>query len=384
MAQFNDINMKHWKEYGDILTDSLWLFDKRDNSGVHSAGYHGNFIPQIPNQLFRRYTKKGDWILDPFTGSGTSLIEAQRLGRNSLGIELQKDVAEKAQDLLLEENNPETKGKIIVGDSRTVNLHSKLQPFGIDKVQFIIYHPPYWDIVKFSDNPYDLSNAESLDVFLNSLGQVIDNTAPYLEKNRYCAIVIGDKYSSGEIAPLGFYCMNLFMQRDFILKAILVKNFEETKGKTNQRAIWRYRALSSDFYIFKHEYIMVFKKTTESELIISEEPSAKIPNNKKAVLFYNGLPLAFSDYTLYCIGSGYIALCEKADRACVLCRILDEKELPFHKGACHRLITQEQNYEPKEQQVVIIKRDLYSLDEATEIIKNYANVKNAYKNLTVF
>ena len=89
---------------------------------------------------------------------------------------------------------------------------------------------------------------------------VIDNTLPCLEKNRYCAIVIGDKYANSEIVPLGFYCMNLFMQRGLKLKAILVKNFEETRSKANQHGIWRYRALASDFYIFKHEYIMVFKK----------------------------------------------------------------------------------------------------------------------------
>lgn len=89
---------------------------------------------------------------------------------------------------------------------------------------------------------------------------VIDNTMSYLEKNRYCAVVIGDKYSNQELVPLGFYTMNLFMQRGLKLKAILVKNFENTKGKTNQNAIWRYRALASDFYIFKHEYIFIFKK----------------------------------------------------------------------------------------------------------------------------
>ena len=57
-----------------------------------------------------------------------------------------------------------------------------------------------------------------------------------------------------------YYCMNLFMRKNFILKAILIKNFEETKGKSNKHAIWRYRALNSDFYVFKHEYILVFKK----------------------------------------------------------------------------------------------------------------------------
>lgn len=262
MAKYNDINMKKWKEYDDIYTDSLWVIDKRDNSGVHSAKYHGNFIPQIPNQLFRRYTKKGDYILDPFMGSGTSLIEAQRLGRNAIGIELQEEVAKEAYQKILSEKTEETasKGKVCIGDSRNIDLNKVLSSLGIDKVQFILFHPPYWDIIKFSDNPQDLSNTESLEEFLDAFGTIIDNTTSVLEKNRYCAVVIGDKYANSEIVPLGFYCMQLFQQRGFKIKAILVKNFEDTKGKSNQKAIWRYRALASDFYIFKHEYIFVFKK----------------------------------------------------------------------------------------------------------------------------
>ena len=58
-SKINDLNLNRWKEYDDIITDSLWILNKRDNSGVHHAGYWGNFIPQIPNQLLRRYTKKG-------------------------------------------------------------------------------------------------------------------------------------------------------------------------------------------------------------------------------------------------------------------------------------------------------------------------------------
>ncbi|MBU0600048.1 DNA methyltransferase, partial [bacterium] len=52
--KINDINLNQWKECTDIYTDSLWICDKRDNSGVHTAGYWGNFIPQIPNQMIKR------------------------------------------------------------------------------------------------------------------------------------------------------------------------------------------------------------------------------------------------------------------------------------------------------------------------------------------
>ena len=66
--------------------------------------------------------------------------------------------------------------------------------------------------VKFLEDPIinDLSNSETLEQFLVDLGEVIDNTCQHLEKNRYCAIVIGDKYANSQIVPLGFYCMNLF------------------------------------------------------------------------------------------------------------------------------------------------------------------------------
>lgn len=86
--KINDINLNRWKEYDDILTDSLWVLDKRDKSGAHNAGYWGNFIPQIPNQFIRRFTKQGEWVLDTFLGSGTTLIESRRLGRNADGISL--------------------------------------------------------------------------------------------------------------------------------------------------------------------------------------------------------------------------------------------------------------------------------------------------------
>lgn len=259
--KINDINLLRWKEYEEIITDSLWVFDKRDTSGAHLAWYWGNFIPQIPHQMMLRYTKKGDWVLDTFVGSGTTLIECRRLGRNGIGIELNPEIAQRAKELIEKEQNKDNVvNEIIIGDSRRIDIKQILGKYGIKQVQLLIMHPPYHDIIKFSKDKEDLSNAKNTEEFLKMFGEVIDNTTPYLEKERYFALVIGDKYSKGEWIPLGFYCMQEVLKRGYLLKSIIVKNFEETRGKRNQKELWRYRALVGGFYIFKHEYIMLFKK----------------------------------------------------------------------------------------------------------------------------
>jgi DNA modification methylase len=257
----NDINLNRWKEYEDIYTDSLWLVQRRDGSGAHSAGYWGNFIPQIPHQMMRRYTRAGDWVLDPFAGSGTTLIEAQRLGRHCIGVELRADVADRTRALIASEPNRRgVVSEIFPGDSMTIDYRGLLQRHGQRSAQLVILHPPYFDIIKFSDDPRDLSNAASVDAFLDMFGRLIDNIAPVLDAGRYLALVIGDKYARCEWIPLGFQTMNEVLRRGFTLKSIIVKNFEETAGKRNQKELWKYRALVGGFYIFKHEYIFVFRK----------------------------------------------------------------------------------------------------------------------------
>lgn len=50
--------------------------------------YPAKFIPQIPRIIIEKLSSKGDTILDPFCGSGTTLVEANLLGRNAIGIDL--------------------------------------------------------------------------------------------------------------------------------------------------------------------------------------------------------------------------------------------------------------------------------------------------------
>jgi DNA modification methylase len=259
MPNFNDSDLENWKE-SEVWTDSLWIISERDKSGKHNGFYHGNFVPQIPHQLILRYSKKGDVVFDPFVGSGTTAYEAESLGRNFIGVDIQPELIKQVGGKV---DNKDFFAELIAGDSTDKTTFDKvaeiLKKKNKNNYQLAILHPPYADIIKFSSNEKDLSNSKSLKEFLDKFAKVISNTKTLLEEGRYLAIVIADKYAQGKWIPLGFYCLNEAQKLGLTLKSIVIKNMEGNRAKQNKEGIWRYRALTSDYYIFKHEYIFIFK-----------------------------------------------------------------------------------------------------------------------------
>lgn len=261
---YNDIDLNNWKEYSHIKTDTLWEFPNRDKSNGHSYDYHGNYIPQVAHQLYERFTKKNDIVLDMFFGSGTSGIEAVNMGRRCIGVELKQEMVDYVSQKF-DAKTLVTDVNIICGDSAASDVGCKIQDrldiMGKEKAQFLVLHPPYDDIIKFSDKKEDLSNCESTDEFYDLFENVARNGFEKLEKGRFAALIIGDKYAKGQYYPLSFGCMERMNRAGFITKAVIVKDIqgnEKAKGKTAN--LWRYRALYGGFYIFKHEYIMMFQK----------------------------------------------------------------------------------------------------------------------------
>lgn len=266
VTMFNDIDLNRWKEYIDITTDSLWLLGARDKSGVHTGELHGNFIPQIPRQAMLRYSKQNEIVLDTFSGSGTTMIECRMLGRNGVGIELLPESARKSQSLINQQSNPyKVITEVVQGDSTQPETTQKVKEllqakYKKDSVQLIVMHPPYYDIIKFSNNQQDLCNAPTLEDFLNKFSEVVRNTSTLLDSKRFLVLVIGDKYGAGEWVPLGFQTMQKVIENGFRLKSIVVKNMVGNRAKRNAENLWRRRALGGGFYIFKHEYVMFFQK----------------------------------------------------------------------------------------------------------------------------
>lgn len=260
MPKINDLNLEDWKNI-DLNTDSLWVINERKKWGKHDNFYHGNFIPQIPEHFIQRYTKKGWWVLDPFLWSATTAIECENLWRNIIGIDIQEELVERAKKLI---DSEKIHTHFWVGDSGSKQMRKDIEKIlkhrKIDGVDLAILHPPYADIIKFTTKKEDLSNSGSVHKFILNFWKVLKNTHKLLKDKGYMVVVIGDKYENSQWVPLGFMCMMKAQKLGFTLKSIIVKNMEGNRGKMGAWGIWKYRALSSDYYIFKHEYILVFKK----------------------------------------------------------------------------------------------------------------------------
>ena len=258
-----NLTKENWKE-SDINVDSLWIIEERDKSGKHSNLYHGNFIPQIPNQLIKRYTEPGDTVLELFSGSGTTLFECENLERNYIGFDINKAILNYVQEKMKDCQSIKYSlcdCDVTDTDSFLKTAKEAMKRHSIEQVDMMIAHPPYLDIVKFTQDERDLSNITDIQLFLDKFVIAIKNGASLLKKGKYFAIIAGDIYKKSEVIPLAFYMMNAIKRNlNVKLKGIVVKNIEGNRGKLGSKDIWKYRALQSDYFLFKHEYIFVFKK----------------------------------------------------------------------------------------------------------------------------
>lgn len=100
-----------------------------------------------------------------------------------------------------------------------------------------------------------------MDQFLDGFEGAARHRFELREPKRFAVLVIGHIYTRGELIPFSFYCLEGIQRVGFRTKAVIVKNIEgNEQGKGCSSNLWRYRALRGGFYIFKHEYVMVFRK----------------------------------------------------------------------------------------------------------------------------
>ena len=225
---------------------SIWSFKERGEWATHKGDYPGNCSPYVVKNLLIKYSNKNDIVLDQFVGSGTTIIESLLLNRKAIGI----DINDKAINITKSRiKNIDGKYKLIRGDATKLKLKNK-------SIDFICTHPPYMDIIKYSNGIKGDISLLSGEEFYNSIKLVAKESFRVLKEKCYCAILIGDVRKNGLIVPVGFNVMELFLNEGFLLKEIIIK--EQHNCKSTDK--WIEIAKKRNFLLIQHEYIFVFQK----------------------------------------------------------------------------------------------------------------------------
>ena len=236
---------------------SVWSFPERGNWATHNPKYRGNFAPQIPRNIIEMYTEKGDFVLDPMVGAGTTLIEARLLARNALGMDINPQAVELTKNGLQFKHHPPSEQEVRVGDARDLSFLDD------DSFDLVLTHPPYMNIIRYSDGKIegDLSNIASLPKFCDEMEKIAGELFRVLKPDKYCAILIGDTRKAKHFVQLAYNVMQRFLKAGFVLKEDIIK--VQHHCKFTER--WRKKAAQDKFYLIMHEHLFVFRKPRVGE-----------------------------------------------------------------------------------------------------------------------
>jgi DNA modification methylase len=230
--------------------NTVWRFPNRGDWATHDAKYRGNWSPYIPRNIILRYSKENDLVLDQFAGGGTTLVEAKLLNRNCIDVDVNDEALKRCHAKCDFEIDNNSKITIIKSDAR------KLDFIKNDSIDLICTHPPYANIIKYSENnENDISLCKIKD-YLIEMESVANECFRVLKEDKFCAILIGDTRSKGHIVPLGFSVMKIFEDTGFKLKEIIIK--EQFNCKST--GYWKESNIKYNFLLIAHEYLFIFKK----------------------------------------------------------------------------------------------------------------------------
>ena len=201
--------------------------------------------------IILRYSQESDLVLDQFAGGGTTLVEAKLLNRDIIGVDINDIALERCKEKTTFEYEP-AKGKVYIkkGDARNLDFVPD------ESIDLICTHPPYADIIKYSDGiDGDLSQLKVKD-FLVEMKKVAAESYRVLKKDKFCAVLMGDTRQKGCMIPMSFDVMKIFQDAGFTLKELIIKEQHNCKAT----GYWKTNSVKYNFLLIAHEYLFVFRK----------------------------------------------------------------------------------------------------------------------------
>jgi DNA modification methylase len=276
----NDLTGTEW-----VKATKSWLicdsrrYHKNKATELHPARYPEELVAEF----LRFFTKRDGWVLDPFCGSGATLIACHETERRGVGIEISERYAEVCARRIAELRPPE-RLFVVQADANTVaapELYETVpvprdEATGRPRFDFVITSPPYWNMLRhsrggvesaqkkrakkgldtvYSEAAEDLGNTAEYDDFIEGLGRVFDGCAQAMRPGAYMVVVVQNlRTPGGEVKPLAWDLQRRISQAlSFQGERIWCQN-------SKPLGIWGYPTVFVPNY--HHHYCLIFRKPT--------------------------------------------------------------------------------------------------------------------------
>lgn len=257
----NELDGSEWTR----LSISVWR-DIRKTPEEAKYRHPAMFPTMLTTRLIRCFAASTDKrVLDPFMGSGSTLVSALSMGKQGIGFEINHTYVKLAESRLAQ--------KPLIGDTlpplvyheSAMQIEQILEP---ESVHLCITSPPYWDILSqkrtadyreirnYSDTDGDLSKIGNYEGFLDGLAQVFRGVYGVLAKGKYCIVNVMDLRKKDRFYPFHADLSTRMQEIGFIWDDVII--WDRRDEYNNLRSL-------GYPYVFRinkiHEYLLIFKKS---------------------------------------------------------------------------------------------------------------------------
>ncbi len=216
--RLNDLTTKEW-----IKFQKSWFLHNPPPRRKGVLRHPAKFPETLAQEFIEFFTKRGQYVLDPMAGTGSTIVASLRSGRHSVGVELNPQYANIARDVIRDEimaigdDAMDLQADIIQGDA------ARLSEFELPIFDYLFTSPPYWDMlhakggesqkkrreddnldITYSEHHADLGNIRDYDAFLERLVQIYASLKPMLRDKAYLTIIVKNIKKGGKIYPLAW------------------------------------------------------------------------------------------------------------------------------------------------------------------------------------
>lgn len=233
-TNINCLTAKEWLK----AQIGVWQFtySSRDvrKKDIHPA----TFPISLSRRVIELFTHEGELVLDPFVGSGTTLVAAQDLNRNAIGFDLSKSYTELCDTRLKNENIFNKSEQLAVQDDAR-NIPNYLHE---DSLSLIWTSPPYANLLnrkrknksrrdrendqlgkveQYSQDERDLGTY-SIEKYTDSMGEIFGNLLPFIKPKGHCVINVPDMWWENKRITIHISLVEELRKRGFELRNIII------------------------------------------------------------------------------------------------------------------------------------------------------------------